>query len=61
MIEAERCIHGKTSFERRFYISSLPADALRLAQAVLQHITLNLFELKLGCFVIACALGFVIA
>jgi len=37
VIEAERRINGKTSLERRFYISSLPADALRLAQAVRAH------------------------
>lgn len=37
VIEAERCINGKTSLERRFYISSLPADAQRLAQAVRAH------------------------
>lgn len=37
VIEAERCINGKTSLERRFYISSLPADARRLAQAVPAH------------------------
>lgn len=37
VIEAERCINGKTSLERRFYITSLPADAHRLAQAVRAH------------------------
>jgi len=37
VIESERCINGKTSLERRFYISSLPADARRLAQAVRAH------------------------
>jgi predicted transposase YbfD/YdcC len=37
VIEAERCINGKASLERRFYISSLPADAQRLAQAVRAH------------------------
>jgi predicted transposase YbfD/YdcC len=37
VIEAERCINGKTSLERRFYISSLPADAQRLARAVRAH------------------------
>lgn len=37
VIESERCINGKTSFERRFYISSLPADAQRLARAVRSH------------------------
>lgn len=37
VIEAERLIRGKTSFERRFYISSLPADATRIASAIRQH------------------------
>lgn len=37
IIEAERCIKGKTSTERRFYISSLPAEAERLARAVRAH------------------------
>ena len=37
MIESERRINGKTSLERRFYISSLPADAQRLARAVRAH------------------------
>ncbi len=37
VIESERCINGKTSFEQRFYISSLPADAGRLANAVRAH------------------------
>ena len=37
VIESERCVNGKTSFEQRFYISSLPADAKRLAQAVRSH------------------------
>lgn len=37
VIESERCINGKTSLERRFYISSLPADAQRLARAVRAH------------------------
>jgi len=37
VIESERCINGKTSIERRFYISSLPADAQRLARAVRAH------------------------
>ena len=36
-IESERCIHGKTSIERRFYISSLPADAERLLAAIRAH------------------------
>lgn len=37
VIETERCINGKISLERRFYISSLPADAHRLARAVRAH------------------------
>jgi len=37
VIESERCINGKTSLERRFYISCLPADAQRLARAVRMH------------------------
>jgi hypothetical protein len=31
VIESERCLAGKTSLEQRFYISSLPPDAERLA------------------------------
>jgi predicted transposase YbfD/YdcC len=41
VIESERCINGKTSFERRFYVSSLPADAARLAKAVRAHWTVE--------------------
>lgn len=37
VIESERCINGKTSLEQRFYISSLPANAKRLANAVRAH------------------------
>ena len=37
VIESERGINGKTSHERRFYISSLPADAKRLARSVRAH------------------------
>ena len=37
VIESERTINGKTSLEHRFYISSLPADAQRLARAVRSH------------------------
>ena len=37
VIESERCINGKMSFDQRFYISSLPADAARLAKAVRAH------------------------
>jgi len=36
-IESERLINGKATTELRFYISSLPADAPRLAHAVRQH------------------------
>ena len=37
MVEATRTVGTKTSVERRYYISSLPADAKRLAQAVRGH------------------------
>ncbi len=37
VIESERLANGKLSTERRFYISSLPAEAARLAYAVRQH------------------------
>jgi predicted transposase YbfD/YdcC len=37
VIESERCINGRTSLEHRLYISSLPADAERLAKAVRAH------------------------
>lgn len=37
VIESERLVKGKATTELRFYISSLPADAPRLAQAVRQH------------------------
>jgi hypothetical protein len=37
VIESERCINDKTSLEQRFYISSLPADAERIARAVRAH------------------------
>jgi len=37
VIESERCIHGKTTRERRFYLSSLPADASRLLFAIRAH------------------------
>lgn len=37
VIESERCINGKTSVERRFYLSSLAPDAARLAQAIRSH------------------------
>lgn len=37
VIEAERTINGKTSFERRLYIGSIAADAATLANAVRSH------------------------
>ncbi len=37
VIESERSIDGKTAIEQRFYISSLPADAARLLQAIRAH------------------------
>ena len=37
VIESERCIQGKTSLERRFYLSSLPADATRLLPVIRAH------------------------
>lgn len=37
VIESERMIKGKTTLERRFYISSLPANALRLSHAIRAH------------------------
>ena len=37
VIESERCIQGKTTLERRFYLSSLPADAPRLLTAIRAH------------------------
>ena len=37
----ERYIKDKTSFERRFYISSLPAHAERLARSVRAHWTVE--------------------
>jgi len=37
VIESERTIKGKTTSERRCYISSLPPDAQRLAHAVRSH------------------------
>ena len=37
MITSERTIRGKTSVERRFYLSSLPADAERMNWVVRQH------------------------
>ncbi len=37
IIERERTVDGRTSIERAYYISSLPADAARLARAVRSH------------------------
>ena len=37
MVEATRTVNGKTSVERRYYISSLPADVHRLAEAIRGH------------------------
>lgn len=37
VVESERWIKGKTTMMRRFYISSLPPDAGRLAHAIRSH------------------------
>lgn len=37
VIESERCIQGKATIERRFYLSSLPANAERLLPAIRAH------------------------
>lgn len=37
MIASERTIKDKTTLELRFYISSLPADAVRLNRSIRQH------------------------
>ena len=37
VIASERTIKGKTTLEHRFYISSLPADAVRINRAVRHH------------------------
>ena len=37
IVERERTVGSKTSCERRYYISSLPADAKRIAHAVRSH------------------------
>jgi predicted transposase YbfD/YdcC len=37
MVEATRTLGDKTTVERRYYISSLPPDATRLAEAVRGH------------------------
>lgn len=41
MIEETREINGRISCERRFFISSLPADAKKIAQAVRAHWTIE--------------------
>ena len=41
IIESERCIQGKTTLERRFYLSSLPAEASRLLPAIRAHWTVE--------------------
>jgi predicted transposase YbfD/YdcC len=37
MVESLRKVKGKTTIERRYYLSSLPLDALRFAKAVRGH------------------------
>lgn len=37
LAKPERCIQGKTTLERRFYLSSLPANAERLLPAIRAH------------------------
>jgi predicted transposase YbfD/YdcC len=37
VIESERHVNGKTSFERRYYITSLMPNAKQIAQAVRKH------------------------
>ena len=41
IIESERCIQGKTTLERRFYLNSLPAEASRLLPAIRAHWTVE--------------------
>jgi predicted transposase YbfD/YdcC len=36
-IQAERRLKGKTEYETRYYISSLPSNAQKLSQAVRSH------------------------
>ncbi len=47
MIEESREIKGRRSVERRFFISSLPADAKRLAEAVRAHWAVRATSLKM--------------
>lgn len=37
MVVSERTLKGKTTVERRLYISNLPADAARLNRTIRQH------------------------
>jgi predicted transposase YbfD/YdcC len=37
VVEAERTIDAKTSVHRRYYITTLPADAKRIAHAIRNH------------------------
>jgi predicted transposase YbfD/YdcC len=37
VLESERCLAGKTTIERRFYITSLSANAARISHAVRAH------------------------
>lgn len=37
MVESIRCVKGKNAIERRYYLSSLPLDAKRFANAVRGH------------------------
>lgn len=37
MVESIRCVKGKSSIERRFYLSSLPLDAKKLAKSIRGH------------------------
>jgi predicted transposase YbfD/YdcC len=37
VVEARRTVHGQESVERRYYLSSLPADAAKFARAVRGH------------------------
>jgi hypothetical protein len=37
MVESERSLGDKTSFERRYYLSSLPAEAAHLGERIRGH------------------------
>ena len=41
MVEAQRTIEGQTTMERRYYLSSLKADARELAKAIRSHWTIE--------------------